>query len=75
MSDPRHGVPQTVQSLPSLGAIFLWVTGKNLEWWAALLGLLFIAIQIGYVTWKWARDIKRERERVQASRFLQDDDE
>lgn len=74
MSDPRHEVPQTVQSLPSLGAIFLWVTGKNLEWWAALLGLLFIAIQIGYVTWKWARDIKRERERVQSSR-LHDEDE
>lgn len=73
MADPRHEVPQSVQSLPSLGAIFIWITGKDVQWWAAVLGLVFIALQIGYVAWKWARDIRRERERIQASRLTDDD--
>ena len=64
MSDPRAEVPQSVQALPSLGAIFIWFSGKDVNWWAAVIGLLFIILQIGYLLWKWRRDIRRERERV-----------
>lgn len=75
MADHRAEIPQTIQSLPSVGAIALWLAGKDIQWWAALLGLLFIALQIGYVGWKWMRDIRRERERVLASRMSDDDED
>lgn len=61
MTDPRTEVPQTVQALPSLGAIVIWFSEKNVNWWAAVLGMVFIAVQLGYVLWKWRRDIKRDR--------------
>lgn len=61
MTDPRSEVPQTIQALPSLGAILLWLAGKDVQWWAAVSGLLFIALQVGYLIWKWRRDIRRDR--------------
>ena len=64
MAGHRTEIPQSVQSLPSLTAIALWLAGKDIQWWAAVMGLLFIALQIGYVAWKWMRDIRIERERV-----------
>ncbi len=64
MSDHRAEIPQSIQSVPSLGAILIWVSGKDVNWWAAVIGLAFILVQLGYVIWKWRRDIRRERERV-----------
>lgn len=72
MADPRHEVPQTIQSLPSVGAIALYLSGKDVNWWAAVLGIAFILLQIGHVGWKWLRDIRRERERTSQ---LEDDDD
>lgn len=68
MSDPRAEVPQSVQALPSIGAILIYLSGKDVNWWAAVIGMLFIVVQLLYVLWKWRRDIRRERERVAASR-------
>ena len=61
MSDPRSEVPQSIQALPSLGAIFLFFSAKDVTWWAAFAGLIFILLQILYMLWKWRRDIRRER--------------
>ncbi len=66
MTDPRHEVPQTLQALPSLTAILLWLGGKDVNWWAAVFGLAFILAQLGYLLWKWRRDIRHERERMDA---------
>lgn len=63
MADPRHEVPQTIQSLPSVGAIVLYLSGKDVNWWAAILGMVFILVQLFYVLWKWRRDIRLESER------------
>lgn len=63
MADPRHEVPQTVQSLPSIGAILIYLSGKDINWWAAFLGMVFIAAQLIYMFWRWRRDIRIERER------------
>lgn len=63
MADPRHEVPQTIQSLPSIGAIALYLSGKDVNWWAAVLGMVFILVQLFYVLWKWRRDIRRENDR------------
>lgn len=71
MADPRHEVPQTIQSIPSVGAIVLYLSGKDVNWWAAVLGMVFILVQLFYVVWKWRRDIRRESERTSQ---LEDDD-
>lgn len=60
MSAPRHEVPQTIQALPSLWAILIWLSGKDVNWWAAALGVVFILLQIVYMLWKWRRDIRRD---------------
>lgn len=64
MADHRTEIPQTIQAIPSVGAIALFLTEKDVNWWAAFVGLLFIIVQLLYVLWKWRRDIRRERERV-----------
>ena len=61
MSDPRYEVPASVQAMPSIGAILIWFSGKDVNWWAAVLGMVFIAVQLLYVLWKWRRDIRRDR--------------
>lgn len=63
MADPRHEVPQAIQSLPSIGAIVIYLSGKDVNWWAAVLGMVFILVQLFYVLWRWRRDIRRENER------------
>ncbi len=75
MADPRSEVPQLLQAAPSLGAIAIWFTGKDVHWWAAATGMLFIAIQIGYVLWKWRRDVRRDRLARQSSLIHEADDE
>ncbi len=34
MADHRPELPQPLQSLPSLGAIVIYLSGKPVEWWA-----------------------------------------
>lgn len=63
MADPRQEVPQAVQSLPSIGAILIWLSGKDINWWAAFVGTLFILAQLVYMLWRWRRDIRIENER------------
>lgn len=55
---------QGAASLPSWGAIMIWLTGVPVEKWAAAGGLLFIVLQGAYMAWKWRRDIRREDERL-----------
>lgn len=74
MADHRTEVPQLIQSIPSIGAIFLALANKDVQWWAAFGGLVFILLQIGYVAWKWRRDVRRE-EREERERKGQADDE
>lgn len=64
MADHRTEIPQSIQAIPSVGAILLFFAEKDVNWWAAFLGLIFIALQIAYMLWKWRRDIRRDRERV-----------
>lgn len=56
MSDPRTEVPQAVQAMPAVGAISLGVSGVDINWWAALLGAIFLILQILYLLWKWYGD-------------------
>lgn len=75
MADPRHEVPQTVQSLPSIGAILIYLSGKDINWWAAFFGLVFIGAQLVYMFWRWRRDIRIERERQAGLHSRLPDDE
>jgi hypothetical protein len=75
MTDPRHEVSQVIQAAPSVGAILIWLMGKPIEWWAAALGMVFIAVQLGYVAWKWRRDVLRERARIAAAQLAIDQSE
>lgn len=59
MSDHRTEIPQSVQSLPSVGAILVWLSGKPIEWWAALIGIFFLLLQIAHLLWKWRQEAKR----------------
>lgn len=68
MSDSRSEVPQSIQALPSAGAIAVWLSGKGVDWWAAVAGIVFIMLQIGYLLWKWRRDVIIERQRVEDSK-------
>lgn len=61
MADHRTEVPQSVQSLPSLGAIAIWLSGKPVEWWAGVFGILFLVLQIAYLIWRWRRDYLRDK--------------
>lgn len=62
MSDHRtEAVTQAMQAPPALTAIWLWLSGKDVSFWTGIFGICFIAIQAGYLVWKWRRDIRRDR--------------
>lgn len=59
---------EAVRSTPSVWAIGAWLLGIPVEKWVAIVGLVFICIQIGGYLWRLRRDMFRERER-EASRL------
>lgn len=75
MADHRSEVPQTVQAIPSLGAVYIWLAEKPIEWWAGLLGILFLLLQIAHLLWRWSRDRRIEAERQRGAQFPRLDDE
>ncbi len=68
MSDHRTEVPQSLQAAPSIGAILLYLSEKDVNWWAAVIGLVFLLAQLAHLAWRWHRDIRIERDR-QASQL------
>lgn len=38
-----------------------WANGMTLEKWVALATIVYIALQAGYLIWKWYREWKRGR--------------
>lgn len=73
MADHRPELPQPLQSLPSLGAIVIYLSGKPVEWWAGVLGVVFLLLQISHGIWKWRRDIRRDRAAEKHSRLADDE--
>ena len=64
----RNEVPQAIQAAPSVGAIAIWFSGKDINWWAACLGMIFIGVQLLYVLWKWHNDYVDRRNKREARR-------
>lgn len=52
---------QTAQAVPSIAAIWAYVAGITPERWLTYWGIAFLALQAGYLLWKWRRDVRRER--------------
>lgn len=63
-AEAKQNVIQGASSLPSWAAIITFLLGVPIEKWAALAGLVFILVQMGYLVWKWRRDHRREIERL-----------
>ena len=51
---------QCVQALPSVAAIWAYFVGITPERWLTYWGILFLALQAGYLLWRWRRDARRE---------------
>lgn len=60
MSDHREALANSAMAAPALTGITMWVTGKDINFWVGVAGLVFILLQAGYLLWKWRRDIRRE---------------
>ena len=61
--DNRHESAMNVaQAAPSVVAILVTkVFDFPIEKWVGVAGLAFLALQAGYLIWKWRRDIRRDR--------------
>lgn len=58
--------------LPSLTVVIAWLLAIPVEKWLAFFGVLFLVLQmIGYL-WRLKRDMRREQERIDASRVPTD---
>lgn len=59
----KHDVAKTVaEATPAaIAATAGPLFGIQWDKWAAMLGCLFLLLQMGYLAWKWWRDYKRER--------------
>lgn len=58
--------------LPSLTVVIAWLLAIPVEKWLAFFGVLFLVLQmIGYL-WRLKRDMRREQERIDASRMPTD---
>lgn len=64
MSDSRETlIASTFQAAPATTAIVLWIGGKDINFWLAVAGLIFICLQVGHLIWKWSwhREMRRLR--------------
>ena len=63
--EQRHDLAvQSLNASPSIAAILATkVLDLSVDTVLGLAGIAFIAVQAGYLLWKWRRDWKRERER------------
>ena len=62
MADHRtETAAQALQAPPALTAIWMWFSGKDVNFWVGAAGIGFIALQAAYLLWKWRRDIRRDR--------------
>lgn len=61
-ADQKHDTAvQIAQATPSLTAIWAYLVGITPERWLTYWGIFFLALQAGYLLWRWRRDYKRER--------------
>lgn len=58
MADHRT---EAAQAMPSLAAIVMWASGKDINFWVGVGGLLFLGLQCAYLIWRWRRDLRREQ--------------
>ena len=47
------------------------VFGLKLSEWSVILMMVFVLLQIGYLLWKWRRDVRREDERKAAGQVCE----
>lgn len=52
---------EAMQAAPSIGAIVIYLTDRDINWWAAFAGIVFIVVQVLYMLWRWHRDWRREK--------------
>lgn len=46
---------------PALAVSAAGIAGMPLETWVIVLTLVYLGLQIAYLVWKWARDLRRDR--------------
>lgn len=56
MAAKSDAASSAVQAAPSAAALGMWFTGVELQWWAALLGVIFLLLQISHFCWKWWKE-------------------
>jgi hypothetical protein len=66
---------QIANSAPAATFVGLTFAGVPIQDWVALLGGVFILVQVGYLIWKWQRDAKIERDRQDDRQARLEDDE
>ena len=61
MNEPKEAVLSAVQATPAATAVVMWVTGKDVNFWVGVGGLIFIILQTAHLIWKWhwQRELKR----------------
>ena len=47
------------------------IFGLKLSEWSVILMMVFVLLQIGYLVWKWRRDVRREDERRAAGQVCE----
>ena len=62
--ESRHdALGQAAQAAPSVLVIFLdKILNVTPERWLTYMGIAFLALQAGYLLWRWRRDHRRERQ-------------
>lgn len=56
-----NAAASAAQAAPALTAIYMWFTGKDINFFVGVAGLFFIGLQCGYLLWKWnwQRELRR----------------
>ena len=63
MSDTKtEAVTSVAQAAPSLTAVTIWFTSKDVNFYLAMAGIAFIGLQAAYLLWQWSwkREIRRK---------------
>ncbi len=72
MSQAQEATIAAGKAAPPGAVVVATLTGVDLQQWVLIATLFYIALQAGYLCWKWLRDWKDEREEDERERRERD---
>lgn len=75
MSTAHETTIAAAKAAPPAGVVLATLGGIAIQDWVFILTLIYLVVQIGYLIWRWLRDVREEKEEDAGERRRHPQDE